>query len=270
MTKGTVRTHGCPPARVDTAGVGSGADGVYLDADYPAEPYPGARPERSFVQLDGIGRPLTYDGGWHVGDADLDGWLAAAAVPPLADRVPVLAYGSNACPSKISWLRSAHGLAGPVVVLRVRCAGVAAVWAAGRRVVDDQRPTTLAALPGVSEVHAVWLATAGQLRALDACEGRGVRYDLAAVHTGTVTALDSGAALAAPLAYVGRAAAAGPEGGRRLDRRPLLVAGAMVRCADVPQAAAAALVGVPATDDGLDRTVLRPPFPSPSGAGSGP
>ena len=63
----------------------------------------------------------------------LDAWLRGRGAPPLAGRLPVLAYGSNRCPSKITWLRRALGLgADPVVVLRARTAGVAAVWAAGR------------------------------------------------------------------------------------------------------------------------------------------
>ncbi|GAB2473423.1 gamma-glutamylcyclotransferase [Jatrophihabitans fulvus] len=172
---------------------------------------------------------------------DTDAWLAARGAVPMARRRPVLAYGSNACPSKIAWLRTARALPGPVVVHRVRCRGLAAVWAAGLRVVDDQRPATLAALPGAEEVHAVWWAAEDQVAALDACEGRGVRYDLATVRSGSVEIVDDGRRVE-PLAYVGRATA----------RLPLLVDGAPVRCRDVPQADAVALVGRPAGTDGLD------------------
>jgi hypothetical protein len=117
------------------------------------------------------------------------------------------------------------------------------VWSAGRRVVDDQRPATLAAAPGVVEQHAVWLATEDQLQVLDRCEGRGVRYRLVRLHTGTVE-LEDGTRVPDPLAYVGLAAI----------RRPLLVDGKPVRCADVTQAAAMNLHGSPAGDDGLDVT----------------
>ncbi|HEX2132109.1 MAG TPA: gamma-glutamylcyclotransferase family protein [Actinophytocola sp.] len=223
---------------------------MFPDTDYPALPYPGARPDCSFVHDEATGWPLRADraalSGWRLacGD-DLDEWLAGRGAAPLAERVPVLCYGSNACPSKLTWLRGTLGLAGPAVLLRAHCAGLAAVWAAGLRVVDDQRPATLAALPGVTETHAVWFATRDQVRVLDRCEGRGDRYRLAHVTTGEVR-LDGGALLDRPLAYVAAAA----ERPRHV-RYPLLVDGAPVRCADVPQAAAAALVGEPAAGDGL-------------------
>lgn len=81
----------------------------FLDEQYPARPYPGARPPCSFVHLDGLGYPLD---GLPVDDWLADDWLAGHGAPPVAGRIPVLAYGSNACPSKITWLRSAHGLTG--------------------------------------------------------------------------------------------------------------------------------------------------------------
>ena len=52
-----------------------------------------------------------------------------------------------------------------------RTHGVAAVWAAGFRLRDGQRPPVLAAAPGVVEQHSVWLATPGQVDVLDHCEG---------------------------------------------------------------------------------------------------
>ncbi len=176
------------------------------------------------------------------------GWRLDAAPPQLLDdtpRTPLLAYGSNACPAKIEWLRTALALPGAVVVRRARCAGLAAVWAAGLRVVDDQRPATLCAAPGVAEDHAVWLATEAQLAVLDVCEGRGVRYRLVRVHTGRVT-LGDGSPVPDPLAYVALAAA----------RMPLLVDGHPLRCCDVVQADARALTGVPAPTDGLRVTEL--------------
>lgn len=66
---------------------------LFTDEHFPADPYPGARPDCSFRHLDGRGYPVPEP-------LDLDG------------RISVLAYGSNACPSKITWLR-AH-LACPV------------------------------------------------------------------------------------------------------------------------------------------------------------
>jgi hypothetical protein len=212
-------------------------------------PYPGTRPDFSFVELDGACLRIDTAGDrWTVGGRPLDDWLGEHEAPLRHERVPLLAYGSNACPGKIEWLRAEFGLPGPVVVLRARFRGLAAVWAAGRRVVDDQRPATLCAAPFVVERHAVWLATQGQLEVLDRCEGRGVRYRLAAVHTGRVD-LDDGSVLVDPLAYVGLAA----------PRLPLLVDGRPVRCVGTSQAQAMSLTGVPAAGDGLDVTEIPAP-----------
>jgi hypothetical protein len=129
----------------------------------------------------------------------------------------------------------------------VRCAGLAAVWAAGLRKRDGQRPATLAALPGVVEDHAVWFATPDQLAVLDVCEGRGNRYDLARL-TGADIRLEDGTRLDGVHAYVANSDI----------RRPLLVDGRPVRVADVEQARAAALTGVPAPGHGVPCEVLAP------------
>jgi gamma-glutamylcyclotransferase (GGCT)/AIG2-like uncharacterized protein YtfP len=213
---------------------------VYPDTDFPADPYPGAVPPFSFVHLDGRSHPLTYDERWSVDGTELDGWLAAHGAPPLAGRVPLLSYGSNRNPTKITWLRRALGLTGPVVVLRARTEGLAAVWASGFRARDGQRTSVLGAAPGASERHALWMATPDQVAVLDRCEGRGDRYRLARLGTGAVHT-DDGMRIEAPWCYLGRSAI----------RRPLLVGGRPVRCADLGQAAALHLDGVPAPDDGL-------------------
>jgi hypothetical protein len=224
---------------------------TFSDGDFPADPYPGARPDVSFVHEAGLGRPLTPSpAGWQVGGERVDRWLAERNAAPLAGRIPVLAYGSNANPSKITWLRSTLGLAGPVVVLRVRCADLTAVWTTHLRVRDGQRPATLVAEPGRVEWHAVWLATPDQVLVLDRCEGRGVRYRLVRLDCGTVTAED-GTDLTGVLAYT----AAGEL------RAPLLVDGRPVRCADVPQAAALGLVGVPGADGLTVREITGAPRP---------
>ena len=194
------------------------------DADFPADPYPGAVPPFSFVHLDEHSHPLTFDGCWRVGGAgaaELDLWLAGHGAPPLAARVPLLSYGSNRNPGKITWLRRALGLTGPVVVLRARTDGLAAVWASGFRARDGQRTSVLGAAPGASEQHAVWLATPEQVAVLDRCEGRGDRYRLARLGTGAVYT-DDGLRIEAPWCYLGLSAI----------RRPLLVDGHPVRCAD--------------------------------------
>lgn len=226
---------------------------------YPEDPYPGARPATSFVHDDGVSHPLrpdpTMPSGWRVdGASDLDGWLGDRGAPGLSERVPTLAYGSNANPSKITWMREERGLTGPVVVLRVSTTGVAAAWAAGLRVVDDQRPAVLVAAAGRTEQHAVWMTAPEQFAALDRVEGRVAdpqRYRLARLRTGTVRTEDGGI-IDSAYAYLG------------LDRirMPLLVDGAPVFVDDIGQATAKALTGAPAPDDGLDaHTVDGTPHP---------
>lgn len=196
------------------------------DAAFPAEPYPGVVPPWSFLHVDGLAHPI------------VDDRVALRDYGP--GRLPLLAYGSNRCPSKITWLREALGLGPePVIVLRARTAGVAAVWAAGLRARDGARPAVLAATPGAVEEHAVWLATPAQLAVLDACEGRDVRHRLVRLRSGRVEV--AGTRIDGPLAYRGL----GP------GRAPLLVDGVPVRCAEVPQTAALGLRGIAATGDGL-------------------
>jgi hypothetical protein len=181
------------------------------------------------VHSDGAGYPLdTAPAGWR-------------------ERQPVLAYGSNANPSKISWMRSELGLRGPVVVAHARCDGLAAVWASGLRYRDGQRPATLTALPGVEE-HAVWFVTPDQLAVLDVCEGRGNRYHLVRLTDPDIT-LEDGSRVTGVLAYIG----AMPI------RYPLLVDGKPVRTADVPQAQAIELRGEAADGPGVACTVEPPP-----------
>lgn len=210
------------------------------DADFPADPYPGAVPDFSFAHVDGESHVLHTDS-WTIDGTPVDGWLAGYGAVPSARRVPLLAYGSNRCPSKITWLRRALGMGDdPVVALRVSTRGVAAVWAGGLRRRDGQRPAVLAAAPGVVEEHVVWLATAEQIAVLDRCEGRDERFRLARLRTGEVRTAD-GVRIPEPWCYVGHGAI----------RRPLHVDGAPVRCADLPQEAAHGLSGEPG-DDGLD------------------
>jgi gamma-glutamylcyclotransferase (GGCT)/AIG2-like uncharacterized protein YtfP len=221
---------------------------VWPDTDFPADPYPGAVPPGSFAHVDRVAHDIDTHG--RVAGLPLDAWLADHGGPPAAARVPLLTYGSNRCPSKITWLRRELGLGpDPVVVLRVRTSGLAAVWATGLRHRDGQRPAVLAAAPGVEETHGLWLATPEQIDVLDRCEGRDDRFRLARLRTGTVR-LDDGGLVDQPWCYLGHAA----------TRRPLLVDGVPVRCADVEQERAVRLEGVAAPDDGLDAaTVIGDP-----------
>jgi gamma-glutamylcyclotransferase (GGCT)/AIG2-like uncharacterized protein YtfP len=227
------------------------ADGVPLpDSEFPADPYPGVEPPFSFTHVDGESHELRTDS-WTVEGTPLDDWLARYGAVPCAQRVPLLAYGSNRCPSKITWLRRSLGLGeDPVAALRVRTRGIAAVWANGLRRRDGQRSAVLAAAPGVVEEHVVWLATPEQIAVLDRCEGRDERFRLARLRTGEVHTAD-GVPIVEPWCYVSHGAI----------RRPLRVDGTHVRCADLPQEAARGLTGEPG-DDGLHApTVVGAPHP---------
>jgi hypothetical protein len=102
----------------------------------------------------------------------------------------------------------------------------------------------LVAAPEVVEQHAVWLVTPEQRQVLDVCEGRDVRYRLVRLHGPERVELDDGNRATGVLAYAAKGEI----------RRPLLVNGAPVRCAELDQAGAQDLVGEPAPGDGLDCT----------------
>jgi len=229
----------------------------FPDHAYPADPYPGSRPDASFVHYGSTGYPVTPEAtspsGWVLHKEhtaiDLDRWLAAQQAEPLHARLPVLAYGSNSNPEKFSWLRTELGLQGPAIVLRAECSGIAAVWSAGIRARDGQRPAVLAAAPG-RETHAVWLVTPDQRRVLDECEGRGQRYQLSWVHADI--RLESGVAPNKVLAYTARPEALGRDAPEHVNRSPLLVNGEVVRMSEADQQSAARMSGTPATTDGLD------------------
>src|SRR3954453_17907956 len=159
------------------------------------------------------------------GSPDTGGPPPGHGAPPLAARIPLLSYGSNRNPSKITWLRRSLGLTGPVVVLRARTEDLAAGWARGVRARgfrprDGPGTSVLGAAPGATEEHAVWLATPEQVAVLDRCEGRDDRYRLARLGTGAVHT-DDGLRIEVPWCYLGLSAI----------RRPLLVDGSPVRCA---------------------------------------
>ncbi|TCP57478.1 hypothetical protein EV191_1011435 [Tamaricihabitans halophyticus] len=237
----------------------AGLSSPFLSRDFPADPYPGARPGVGYVEIDGACWALTPERAtgnrWavHTGrrmPVDLDSWLAAQGAATTRDRLPVLAYGSNACPSKITWIRDNLELTGPVIVLMGEITGASAVWSAGKRERDGQRPAVLAAArPGTTERHAIWLATPAQRAVLDKVEGRGQRYRLAWVHA--PVSLDNGETLEWVLAYVARPDLLGQARNQHLSRSPLLIDGEMVRVRDVSQEHIRQATGTIAASDSL-------------------
>src|SRR5699024_6685143 len=245
------------------------APSPFLSRDYPPDPYPGSRPGVSFVELDGAGWALSPDpeshSGWSVDTGqsaltDLDKWLAAHDATPMSERLPVLAYGSNECPGKIPWMRDTLGLSGPAVVALADVQGLAAVWSAGERARDRQRPAVLAAMEGVAEQHAVWFVTPAQRAVLDEVEGRGGRYRLGWVHAPVTLA--NGEHLEWVLAYTARPEVIGRGVDAHLNRSPLLVDGRMVRVADMGQDEVRSTEGTSGDSDGLE--VIEPSAEEPS------
>ncbi|MEV0897065.1 hypothetical protein [Actinoplanes sp. NPDC049802] len=209
--------------------------------DYTVAPYPGERPAGSWV-IDQAKRcwPVVPDegmpSGWAVltGQAApqcLDGWLTRQGAAPLAERVPVVSYGSNACPGKI--LDNKTTL--PSVNLACTMRGLASVWCNGTRRSDGVVPVTLAAAssPEYTETAVVAMADQSELARLDVVEGRFEKnsvYELQVLHTGSIE-LENGARVPRPAAYVGA----------RKTRWPLLVNGEQLLRVDADQDTAARL-----------------------------
>jgi hypothetical protein len=173
-------------------------------SDWPEDPYPGDWPDYSYVVDDDamvhcIEPAAEAPSGWAVrsGDeaVDLDDWLRAAGTPVMAERTPVLSFGSNRCPSKVV----AQG--GPFVNLECRTKGLAAVWSHGARR-DGQ---TVATLVSASEHEAVFflsMCSTTDIELLDAVEGLGHRYERVQLDP-TQLVLEDGTSPAEASAYVG-------------------------------------------------------------------
>lgn len=110
----------------------------------------------------------------------------------------------------------------------------------------------LAAAPGASEQHSVWLATPEQVPPSSTGARAAAAPPAGPARHRHELHLDPGGPgdglrIEAPWCYLGLSPA----------RRPLLVDGHPVRCADLGQAAAVRLRGVPAPDDGLAATTVH-------------
>lgn len=154
--------------------------------------YPWHRPAGSYLLADGTAEPL------------------GGVVPEVgADRVPLLAFGSNVAPRNLA-LKLAHHeraedrevlvLAGELHDLDVVAAASVTFYGA--------MPATLAASPGTRVRAAVLLVNATQLTTLTWGE---MPYRLGRLD-GAAFVADEDIALAAPLAYVSRWGAFAPEG----------------------------------------------------------
>lgn len=224
---------------------------------YGEAPYPGARVGGSWVvdrrkMLFPVMPDSDSPSGWTVVERDalphcLDAWLDDQGVAGLEARIPLLSYGSNACPEK--FVR--NGVSLPGVNLRVTVHDLAAVYCQGTRSADGAVPATLAARAGHRETHVVSYVLAADFTALDRVEGRGGRwYDLVLLSAGSVVR-DDGAVLQSVLGYVGG----------RSERYPLRDRdGDLLVVRDAAQTAAQGALGA-ATPPSLEPDALGPVWP---------
>jgi hypothetical protein len=182
--------------------------GLHPVHTFPALPYPGQRPDGSFVVQNGQVWGLDPRGG---------GWVDRETADPVSldGRSLVLAYGSNANPEKLS-----EKLDGTVLVLRCQVLDFAAVWSSARRN-EGSVVATIVADPGYVETQHVLAVTEHQLEQMDGWEGHPKYYERQAFPDGSVL-LESGAMPSEVLVYVGTAR----------KRPPLLVDGAYRRTAE--------------------------------------
>lgn len=231
--------------------------------DFATEPYPGVRPSGSFV-IDRDERcwPVRVDesqpSGWAVDTEEvsicLDAWLVGLGATPMAGRVPLLGYGSNACPGKV--LLNETPL--PSVHLACTMFDLASVWCTGKTG-RGNRPVTLAVVAGHQESAAIMMCDEAELGVLDGVEGRrGKYYELFVLKQGRVV-LENGARVLNPAAYVGG----------RPGRWPLLVGGCPVPRVDLAHDGVCALVDKIGTTEqvnpmALGRLIALDNYPDPA------
>ncbi len=231
-------------------------------ASYAPSPYPGERPAGSFViDTDGLCWPVRPDdsqpSGWCVEDDAgarcLDAWLAEREATPLSERVPLLGYGSNACPGKV--LRNGTPL--PAVHLAATMTDLASAWCTGETRAGHT-PVTLVAAPGHVEEAVMMMVDGAELHELDRVEGRSVgRYHLVLLEEGRVV-MENGEHVPHPAAYVGASG----------FRVPVLMAGRPLLRADLDLAQSTLLRAVVPTVEGdgapLGRVVPASTHPKPA------
>lgn len=134
--------------------------------------YPGRRPRFSFL--------FTPKGIYRLKLRSLGRFLADRKLPGTDKRYAVLAYGSNACPTRLLKKYREDSLS-DVPVLYGRLSGAQAVWARRRTkapIAEQYIPSTLAREKG-SRSSWITFLTKEQVTAMDASEGRPGSYELA-------------------------------------------------------------------------------------------
>ncbi|MBN0043578.1 hypothetical protein JS756_05565 [Streptomyces actuosus] len=127
----------------------------------------------SALGLAGVPRddPLSYPGAW----PRESGLLVGDRLLPLeravhADRVPVLAVGSNACPGQLRHKMAACGVSSPVPMVRSRVHGLDVGVSAHVSLMGYVAASPVCAPEAVRDLFVIWL-DAEQLAVVDASEG---------------------------------------------------------------------------------------------------
>lgn len=139
-------------------------------SDFPFSPstYPGRRPRFSFL--------FTHRGIYRCPLRGLNQVLAARQLAPVGDRIPVLAYGSNACPGQLLIKYKQDSRLTDIPVLYGRLTNADVVYS-HRITLGGYVPATLVrARRNVPSW--ITLLTGEQLRAMDSTEGRPNVYQL--------------------------------------------------------------------------------------------
>ena len=187
---------------------------------FRSRPYPGQTPNYPYVIDAGMVRPLPQSVGSAVpSPAGLRGWLPEHT----AQHIPLLTYGSNACPGRL-----AQKFADPsgIAVFPANVSDVVRVWSCRVNYMDAV-PATLAAAPGASTTAHVLLLPAQLAHEMDVSEERfGPCYRLVRLLHASVQ-LPGGPVWQSPLTYLGHA-----------ERGPLIISGRVLPLSEFTEAAA--------------------------------
>ncbi|NQU37462.1 MAG: hypothetical protein HQ526_07710 [Actinobacteria bacterium] len=193
--------------------------------EFVSDPYPGEIPTGSFAIRGGYVEEvrhtdvgMVFDRGASVGE-----WLAHDGSRPTAldgSYVPMLAYGSNACPGRLvekfgAQFHVEESELDRIVALAVTVAAVARAWTC-RLTQHGILPVTLAPSVGRELDCHVLLLPRRLVPLMDASEGRGGRFYSVTRLTTTNVTLPGGGIWHAPITYLGKS-----------SRAPLVVDGAV-------------------------------------------
>ncbi|WP_043677719.1 hypothetical protein [Streptomyces xylophagus] len=147
--------------------------------------------------------PLSYPGAWPTESGLLlgDRLLPLDDHPPYANRTPVLAIGSNACPGQLRHKMAEFGIDSPVPMLKVRVTGVDVGVSAHVSRVGYVSASPVKGPGVVRELFVTWF-DARQLAVVDASEGAYDRVWLPGSGSGSEFRFDTDSGELLPGVYV--------------------------------------------------------------------